>query len=125
MYDASQKREVRDKLFDILFLRTPISILGTTKVEGIELALNHLEGVNIVNCSVILWTLIIFDKLFLGERAVVTDEKYALKCELAFRSIGYRSIQADPDIPFDSTSSTVPQSIGIDINFYFLIIIYT
>jgi len=54
MYDASQKREVRDKLFDILFLRTPISILGTTKVEGIELALNHLEGVNIVNCSVIL-----------------------------------------------------------------------
>jgi hypothetical protein len=46
MYDASQKTEVRDKYFDILFLRTPISILGTSKVEGIELAVNHLEGTN-------------------------------------------------------------------------------
>ncbi|CAH1739043.1 unnamed protein product [Aphis gossypii] len=91
MYDASQKTEVRDKLFDLLFLRTPISILGTKKIEGIELAVNHLEG----------------------EKAVVTDEKYTLKCEIAFRSIGYRSIQADPDVPFDKISSTVPQSIGV------------
>ncbi|KAF0732751.1 Uncharacterized protein FWK35_00028693 [Aphis craccivora] len=91
MYDASQKTEVRDKLFDLLFLRTPISILGTRKIEGIELAVNHLEG----------------------EKAVVTDEKYTLKCEIAFRSIGYRSIQADPDVPFDKISSTVPQSIGV------------
>jgi len=48
MHDASQKTEVRDKLFDILFLRTPISILGTSKIEGIELAVNHLEGANLV-----------------------------------------------------------------------------
>lgn len=91
MYDASQKTEVQDKLFDLLFLRTPISILGTRKIEGIELAVNHLEG----------------------EKAVVTDEKYTLKCEIAFRSIGYQSIQADPDVPFDKISSTVPQSIGV------------
>lgn len=52
---------------------------------------------------------------------MVTDEKYTLKCEIAFRSIGYRSIQADPDVPFDKISSTVPQSIGIVINFYILI----
>lgn len=44
MYDASQKTEVRDKMFDLLFLRTPISIIGTGKIEGIELAVNHLEG---------------------------------------------------------------------------------
>lgn len=44
MHDASQKMEVQDKLFDILFLRTPISILGTTKIEGIELAVNQLQG---------------------------------------------------------------------------------
>lgn len=47
-----------------------------------------------------------------GEKAIVTDEKYLLKCELAFRSIGYRSIQVDADIPFDEVSSTVPQNIG-------------
>lgn len=48
MHDASQKIEVRDKLFDVLFLRTPISILGTSKIEGIELAVNYLEGANII-----------------------------------------------------------------------------
>jgi len=51
---------------------------------------------------------------------VVTNEKYTLQCELAFRSIGYRSVQADPDIPFDKMSSTVPQSTGIVVNFIFL-----
>lgn len=48
MYDASQKTEVQDKNFDILFLRTPVSILGTDKIEGIELAVNHLEGINVI-----------------------------------------------------------------------------
>lgn len=47
MYDASQKFEIRNKSFDVLFLRTPISVLGSDKVEGIELAVNHLEGVNV------------------------------------------------------------------------------
>jgi len=44
MYDASQRTEIQDKSFNILFQRTPISILGTNKIEGIELALNRLEG---------------------------------------------------------------------------------
>lgn len=43
---------------------------------------------------------------------MVTDEKYVLKCDLAFRSIGYRSIQADPEVIFDKASSTVPQNTG-------------
>jgi len=53
---------------------------------------------------------------------VVTNEKYTLKCDLAFRSIGYRSVQADPDVPFDKVSSTVPQSTGIVITIDILII---
>lgn len=44
MYDASQKTEAQEKSFDIIFLRTPISILGASKIEGIELAVNRLEG---------------------------------------------------------------------------------
>lgn len=55
--------------------------------------------------------------IFIGEKAVVTNEKYTLECQLAFRSIGYRSIQADPDISFDNESSTVPQNLGIFIIF--------
>jgi hypothetical protein len=43
---------------------------------------------------------------------VITDEKYSLNCELAFRSIGYRSVQVDPDIIFDKHTSTVPQNPG-------------
>lgn len=45
MFDASQKNEIREKCFDILFLRTPISILGGNKIEGIEMAVNRLEGI--------------------------------------------------------------------------------
>lgn len=48
---------------------------------------------------------------------MVTSEKYTLNCELAFRSIGYRSIQVDSDIPFDKATSTVPQNIGIVLRF--------
>lgn len=47
MYDASQKTEVLDKSFDILFLRTPISMLGMNKLERMELAVNYLEGIEI------------------------------------------------------------------------------
>lgn len=43
---------------------------------------------------------------------MMTDEKYTLECQLAFRSIGYRSVQADPDISFDKESSTVPQNLS-------------
>lgn len=48
LYDASLKTEVQDKLFNILFLRTPLSILGTNKIERIELAANYLKGANIL-----------------------------------------------------------------------------
>lgn len=47
-----------------------------------------------------------------GDKAVITNEMCELKCDLAFRSIGYQSVQAEPDVPFDEVSSTVPQNIG-------------
>lgn len=43
---------------------------------------------------------------------MVTDEKHTLNCELGFCGIGYRSVQADPDVFFDKSSFTVPQNIG-------------
>lgn len=42
----------------------------------------------------------------------MTDQKDKLKCDMVFRSIGYRSIQVDPEIPFDKLTSTVPQNVG-------------
>jgi len=110
MYDASQKIEIQDKSFDILFKRTPLSILGTDRIEGIELALNRLEGARIY--FHFYFYIHYFVKKFIGEKAVITDEKHMLNCELAFRSIGYRSVQVDPDVPFDKSSFTVPQNTG-------------
>ncbi|XP_050432209.1 NADPH:adrenodoxin oxidoreductase, mitochondrial [Adelges cooleyi] len=93
MYDASREvtSKTKKKIFSLLFLRTPLSILGMDSVEGVELAENILEG----------------------EKAKITNEKSLLKCDLLFRSIGYRSVQVDPDVPFDTQSSTVPQNIGV------------
>lgn len=52
---------------------------------------------------------------------MILDENYTLKCGLCFRSIGYKSVQADPDVPFDKSTLTVPQNTGIvQINFEFI-----
>ncbi|KAL0482825.1 hypothetical protein AKO1_014226, partial [Acrasis kona] len=40
-------------------------------------------------------------------RAVGTDQYVTLKCDVAFRSIGYKSIQVDKDIPFDEKKGIV------------------
>ena len=47
------------------------------------------------------------------QHAVATDEIETIPCDLVLRSIGYRSIQADPDIPFDSSKGLVPNSSGV------------
>lgn len=52
MYDASQKSSIQDELFNILFLRTPVSIVGKRKIEGIELAINYLEGAYNLLCVI-------------------------------------------------------------------------
>lgn len=50
---------------------------------------------------------------------MVTEEKCSLHCELAFRSIGYRSVQVDPDIIFDKQTATVPQNPGKATDLFF------
>ncbi|XP_050538304.1 NADPH:adrenodoxin oxidoreductase, mitochondrial [Daktulosphaira vitifoliae] len=91
MYDASKNNIDEEKKFNILFLRTPILIEGSEHVKGILLSKNLLEG----------------------EKAKITEQKNKLKCDIIFRSIGYRSIQIDPEIPFDKLTSTVPQNTGL------------
>jgi hypothetical protein len=36
-----------------------------------------------------------------------------VQCGLVLRSIGYRSIQADPDVPFDMKRGLVPNTSGV------------
>ncbi|KAJ8897906.1 hypothetical protein PR048_003263 [Dryococelus australis] len=83
-----------------IFFRTPIRFLpqkdNLNMVGGIELTVNRLEGPDIEH-----------------QKAVPTDEVDVIECGLAMRSIGYRSVKADPMIPFDDTKGRVKNSNGV------------
>ncbi|KAJ8734707.1 hypothetical protein PYW08_013957 [Mythimna loreyi] len=66
------------KYFRPVFFRSPNKFLVDDKKQltGIELICNQL----------------------VGEKCVPTEEKEILNCDLAFRSIGYKSVQADKDL---------------------------
>nr|CAD7604846.1 unnamed protein product [Timema genevievae] len=88
------------KSFCPMFLRTPKRFLprpdNQEVVGGIELIVNRLEGLDLVH-----------------QRAMPTDEVDTVECGLALRSIGYRSVKADPKIPFDDTRGRVRNSNGV------------
>ncbi|KAF7395613.1 hypothetical protein HZH68_009663 [Vespula germanica] len=68
-----------------IFLRSPIEFLGFKNVEKIKLSVNKLEGDNINT-----------------QKAKPTDEIEEISCGIAFRSIGYKSVQIDKSIPFNN-----------------------
>lgn len=70
-----------------MFLRSPVKFLksDSSQLIGIELIINKL----------------------VGERAESTDQREILNCDLALRSIGYKSIRADDDINFDFKQGVV------------------
>jgi len=61
-------------------------------VESVQLAVNRLDG---------------------EQRAVATGNIETAQCGLVLRSIGYRSTQADPDVPFDMKRGLVPNTSGV------------
>lgn len=65
------------------FLRSPVEILGTEKVEGMVIGKNKIEADEQGNL-----------------RAVDTGERETIECGLVLRSIGYRGRPID-DVPFD------------------------
>ncbi|XP_077298647.1 NADPH:adrenodoxin oxidoreductase, mitochondrial isoform X2 [Arctopsyche grandis] len=86
-----------DKRFLPVFCRSPLKFLTTelNRLVGVELALNQLIG----------------DDL-LTQTCVKTEQREILNCDLALRSIGYKSIQADPDIHFDFSNGRVANEHG-------------
>ena len=61
-------------------------------VESMKLALNRLDG---------------------EQHAVPTGSMETVQCGLVLRSIGYRSTQVDPDVPFDMKRGLVPNTSGV------------
>ncbi|KAJ8962053.1 hypothetical protein NQ314_005836 [Rhamnusium bicolor] len=74
-----------NKEFKPIFHRSPLKILGKSKVEEVVLGVNELKGDDILN-----------------QKSSLTDIRESIKCDLVVSSIGYKSVQADKDIPFDS-----------------------
>jgi ferredoxin/flavodoxin---NADP+ reductase len=86
---SGKRRAVR-----LRFRSSPVAILGESRVEGIEIVRNELEPDG--RGSV---------------RAVSTDEREAMACGIAFRSVGYHGV-ALPETPFDDGSGTIPNEGG-------------
>lgn len=84
---VSEKQTMTDdsniKYFKPVFFRSPNKFLvdGKKQLTGIELTCNKLVGESLED-----------------QKCVPTDEKEILNCNLAFRSIGYKSVQADKDL---------------------------
>lgn len=78
------------KIFRPLFLRSPLSFVGDSKVTGVEFGINSLEGLDLES-----------------QQAVPTGNTEEISCGMVLRSIGYRSVCADPTLPFDSKRGKV------------------
>ncbi|KAJ8918005.1 hypothetical protein NQ315_011458 [Exocentrus adspersus] len=87
---SQQSETLGNNVFKPVFRRSPLEILGDSKVERVTLGVNNLVGED-----------------FLNKTAVLTSKRETINCELVVLSIGYKSIQVDKDIPFDSHKGIV------------------
>ena len=83
------------KEFHPLFLRGPIEFTGSKSIEKVILSINQLEGDDLMN-----------------QTAIPTGDTEEIACNLAVRSIGYKSIQIDQNIPFDVRNGRVLNTSG-------------
>ena len=76
------------------FLRSPVELVGSDRVEGVVASVNALETVN-------------------GRvRAVDTGRTETIPADLVVRAVGYRGLPL-PGVPFDDASATIPNDLGI------------
>lgn len=84
-----------EKQFKPVFYKSPVEFKGSENVQQVILGINKLEGDDLIN-----------------KTAILTDEREYLDCNLAVTSIGYKSIQADPELPFDESKGIVINKSG-------------
>ena len=84
----------RGRRITLRYLRSPLELLGRTKVEAVRIGCNKL----VPDSDGVL-------------RAMPSGESEVLSCGLVLRSIGYRGTPV-PGLPFDSPSGTLPQRSG-------------
>lgn len=97
--EVSPSKSDVSKELEIIFKRSPLSFLphpsDSSSVGGVELAVNRLQG-----------------EFGHAQKAESTNEREILETNLVIKSIGYRSVQVDEDIPFDIPRGLVPNRNG-------------
>lgn len=93
---VSAGEDIRDKYFKPIFHRSPEKFLvdDNRKLIGIQLTCNKMVGNSLEE-----------------QKCIPTDKKEILNCSLAFRSIGYKSINLDDNLKVDS-NGVVPNNNG-------------
>jgi ferredoxin/flavodoxin---NADP+ reductase len=86
---AAREPAGKPRAIRLLFLRSPVALLGEERVEGIELVRNEL----------------------VDGRAVATADHETLPCGIVFRSVGYRAVPLS-GVPFDERTATIPNEGG-------------
>jgi ferredoxin--NADP+ reductase len=94
-YAAVPRDPAARKTIELRFLRSPVAIHGTDRVESIEVVRNELYR---------------DDGGALRARAA-TDETETIPCGLVLRSVGYRAVPL-PDVPFDERAYILPNDRG-------------
>jgi ferredoxin--NADP+ reductase len=91
---AAREPEGTTRSVRLRFRVSPVAILGEDRVEGVEIVRNRLEP-----------------DADGRVRAVATEEREVIPCQIVFRSVGYRGVSL-PGVPFDEWSGTIPNSTG-------------
>jgi ferredoxin--NADP+ reductase len=91
---ASREPEGKPRAVRLRFRSSPVAILGDEKVEAVEIVRNRLESDDRGRV-----------------RAVSTDDREVIRCEIVFRSVGYHGV-ALPGVPFDESAGTMPNRGG-------------
>jgi ferredoxin--NADP+ reductase len=91
---AAREPSGKQKTIRLRFCVSPVAILGEDRVEAVEIVRNELV-----------------DDGRGGLKAVPTDEREILPCDLVFRSVGYHGVPL-PDVPFDESRGTLPNDGG-------------
>lgn len=102
------------KVIEFLFLKTPIEIVGESKENGTPLNgvkfLSNRYNVDFSNQNLKLDTEEALNELPVVED--VTKPAVILPCDIVIRSIGYKNVSIDNDIPFDKKAGVVPNKHG-------------
>ncbi len=91
---AAREPEAKSHRITLRFLRSPLEILGTDRVEGLRMSVNRIENRSDGSLT-----------------ARPTGEEESLECGLVLRSIGYRGVPI-PGVPFDEAAGLVRNNDG-------------